>query len=299
MRTRTRRWWSWPAVGALAVVLGAPALAHAQQGGLFPLAPIKRERVPCAAEDPVYKMYRQEYFGYHPTCWRRFPTGWGCPSPEAPNAEKAFKELPRDKPPAELTNGEESAPDTGPGGPAAGGRPGAGGAAAPAGPGAPGTRQPNNLPPVPDVGPSPFELGPKPATPPATTPPGGTARAPQRASSSRSALASAATPSGGNAPPDMPESELAMPPVVNPPASAHRTEAAPPAAAATDTPGAQPLLALPDPTVGPSSSASSNAQPLPDLAPPSGNDAASAPAPTPAPRTSLLSRIFGGGLFRR
>ncbi|MHC5543662.1 hypothetical protein ACYOEI_36010, partial [Singulisphaera rosea] len=73
------------------MVLGAPMLAEAQQSGLFPLAPIRRERVPCAAEDPVYGMYRKEYFGYHPTCWRKFPAGWGCPSPEAPNVEQAFR----------------------------------------------------------------------------------------------------------------------------------------------------------------------------------------------------------------
>jgi hypothetical protein len=59
MRTRTRRRWSWPAAGVLAIVVGAPTLAHAQQGGLFPLAPIRRERVPCPMEDPVYKLYRR------------------------------------------------------------------------------------------------------------------------------------------------------------------------------------------------------------------------------------------------
>ena len=38
--------------------------------------------MPCDQEDPIYKIYKHQYFGYHPTCWRQFPTGWGCPSPE-------------------------------------------------------------------------------------------------------------------------------------------------------------------------------------------------------------------------
>ena len=74
----------------LTMSLIAPSLAEAQQSGLFPNIGVRRQRVPCAAEDPVYKLYRHEYFGYHPTCWRRFPAGWGCPSPEAPNAAAAF-----------------------------------------------------------------------------------------------------------------------------------------------------------------------------------------------------------------
>src|SRR5262249_52799768 len=41
---------------------------------------------------PVYKMYKDKYFGYHPACWRPFPSGWGCPSPEKPDVEKAFRE---------------------------------------------------------------------------------------------------------------------------------------------------------------------------------------------------------------
>ena len=33
--------------------------------------------MPCELEPPVYKVYRQQYFGYFPTCWRKFPPGWG------------------------------------------------------------------------------------------------------------------------------------------------------------------------------------------------------------------------------
>lgn len=75
--------------------------AAAQQTGLFPLAPIRRQRVPCSHEDPVYKLYREQYFGYHPTMWRRFPDGWGAPSPEAPNAAKSYAEIPL-QPPEDL-----------------------------------------------------------------------------------------------------------------------------------------------------------------------------------------------------
>ena len=73
-----------PAAWAIALVLGLPALAEAQ---LLPRLPTwKRHRPPCEAEPPIYKMYRQQYFGYYPTCWRRFPPGWGClDNPERPN----------------------------------------------------------------------------------------------------------------------------------------------------------------------------------------------------------------------
>ena len=93
MRTHSRRQDGWAVAGALAFIVSTPALAHAQQSGLFPLAPIQRQRTPCPMEDPVYRMYRQQYFGYHPTCWRRFPPGWGCPSPEAPNPAASFREI--------------------------------------------------------------------------------------------------------------------------------------------------------------------------------------------------------------
>jgi hypothetical protein len=94
MRTNSRRRDQGLALAVLTVVLSLPELAHAQQSGLFPLSPIKRQRVPCDQEDPIYKTYKHQYFGYHPTCWRKFPDGWGCPSREAPNKEKSFKELP-------------------------------------------------------------------------------------------------------------------------------------------------------------------------------------------------------------
>lgn len=78
-------------LAGLVVVLFAPGLASAQ---LFPNLPIRRQRPDCSQENPQYKVIRQEYWGYYPTCWRKFPPGWGCPSPEAPNWEAAKQKLP-------------------------------------------------------------------------------------------------------------------------------------------------------------------------------------------------------------
>jgi hypothetical protein len=94
MRTNSRRRKQGLVLAAATVILSLPELAQAQQTGLFPTAPIKRQRVPCDQEDPIYKIYKHQYFGYHPTCWRKFPSGWGCPSKEAPNREQSFKDLP-------------------------------------------------------------------------------------------------------------------------------------------------------------------------------------------------------------
>jgi hypothetical protein len=92
MRTKSRSRGRGLVLAVLTLILSVPELARAQQSGLFPLKPINRQRVPCDQEDPVYKVYKEKYFGYHPTCWRPFPAGWGCPSPEKPDVEKAFKE---------------------------------------------------------------------------------------------------------------------------------------------------------------------------------------------------------------
>jgi hypothetical protein len=99
MRSDCRRRGGRLVLAVVAVVISLPGLAQAQQTGLFPTAPVRRQRPPCDQEDPVYKIYKQQYFGYHPTCWRRFPDGWGCPSPEAPDRAKSLKEHPFGKPP--------------------------------------------------------------------------------------------------------------------------------------------------------------------------------------------------------
>src|SRR4051794_33602426 len=82
----------------LTICLGAPSLASAQ---LLPNLPIRRQRPPCEMENPQYKMIRQEYWGHYPTCWRRFPPGWGCPSPEVENWAQAKAKLPIDMPTGE------------------------------------------------------------------------------------------------------------------------------------------------------------------------------------------------------
>ncbi len=105
MRTNSRMM---TRVLTLVVLTGAVGFAErvqAQQTGLFPLAPIQRKRVPCDQEDPTYKLYKQQYFGHHPTCWRTFPKGWGCPSGEAPDIEKSKKLFPPGNEPELLDEG--------------------------------------------------------------------------------------------------------------------------------------------------------------------------------------------------
>lgn len=94
----TDRRWRRPAgrvAGALLVVLAVPALGRAQGMALFPNATIKRQRVSCMAEDPIYRIHRQQYYGYYPTCWRQFPPGWGFACAGKPVADTAatLKEL--------------------------------------------------------------------------------------------------------------------------------------------------------------------------------------------------------------
>jgi hypothetical protein len=95
MRKNSRRRGRGLALAVIALSASLPQMAWAQQSGLFPVHPArKRHKVPCDHEDPIYKISRYQYFGYHPTCWHRFPDGWGCPSADAPDREKSFKETP-------------------------------------------------------------------------------------------------------------------------------------------------------------------------------------------------------------
>ena len=279
MRTRSRRGLGWPAAGALAVALGAPTFAQAQQSGLFPTATIRRERVPCAAEDPVYKMYRHEFFGYHPTCWRKFPNGWGCPNPEAPNAAESFRALPRDKP--QPDGPPDAGDDTGDAAP--GDMPGAAGA----------RPNPNALPPLPNNERSPFDLDTKPNA--ADPKPAADPRAGVRPSAGTGPAAAVRPPASetlGSLPP--PAESVGEAPTagrdLSPPAPSAPAEG--PSASSTADPAAtpaEPLLALPDPTVGPSSTASAIPVPSPRTS-----------APFQAPRrTSVIGGLFSGRLFRR
>jgi hypothetical protein len=88
-RRRTRE-----ALAVLTVLLSLTGLAQAQQNGLFPLQPIQRERVPCPAEEPIYKLYRSRYFGYYPPQWRPFPDGWHLKTPQSPNRQEELKKQP-------------------------------------------------------------------------------------------------------------------------------------------------------------------------------------------------------------
>jgi hypothetical protein len=117
MRTYSRRRKARLVLAVATVAICLPELARAQQTGLFPLAPIRRQRIPCDMEDPVYKEHKLKYFGYHPTCWHTFPAGWGCPSAERPDRAKSFKDQPLE---AEAVPGEgpQQAPETRPGLPA-------------------------------------------------------------------------------------------------------------------------------------------------------------------------------------
>ncbi|WZO97168.1 hypothetical protein EP7_004190 [Isosphaeraceae bacterium EP7] len=161
MRAMTRRRDRLSATLVLTVlgILGMEDLAQAQQGGLFPLAGTHRRRdeQPCDQEPAIYKMYRQEYFGYHPTCWRQFPGGWGCPSPYAANKAEEYRKLPLTKPKPLDADNDDAPPD----------------ASAPLPPGD--EAMPGNIPDLPDAStPSPFNLdnAPKPgaALPPADLP---------------------------------------------------------------------------------------------------------------------------------
>lgn len=160
-----------PALLAMLVVLGLPALAQAQ---LIPNLTVKRQRPPCSVEDPLYRVYRQQFFGYYPTQWRRFPPGWNLMSPEAASpAELAAARAAIQKQIATIPryddNGKLIEPENG------------------AAPGAPeeGDVNPDVPVPTPRVpavprGASPFDLEPKPSADPAPlpdpTPPPGASR---------------------------------------------------------------------------------------------------------------------------
>jgi hypothetical protein len=256
MLTRTWRRFRSPAALALAMTLCAPLAAFAQQGGLLPNWPIRRERVPCPMEDPVYGVYREQYFGYHPTCWRRFPAGWGCPSPEAPNSAKAFQERKRDTPPP--MQGDDMGVGPNPDNeamPMPGGVP------------APGPNANPALPPLPGGGErSPFELDKPSGAPPARP--------------------------GAQPPADRPGDPLDLPPA----ASSIDSPPAAPSVSRSDLIGGTgnasaaasrnaPISALPDPLDPPSSVGGPSSDPGPSTS----------TTPVQAPRrTSMLSGFFSG-----
>ena len=279
------------------VVLSLSGLAQAQQSGLLPLHPIKRERVPCPEEDPIYKLYRSQYYGYFPTQWRPFPKGWSLPSPEGPNTKQALKDNPIEapKPPAGEGEGEEA--------PA---RPERG-------------QQPIPTPPPDDR--SPFEMdrpdnaapgagARRPAAPRDNPPPVGAEPSPFDMPADKPADAGTAPALRPRAPQPSrpaPTAPAAGAPGLEPPGPAPAAPA-PPRTSRTDDQGEAagvsdrgPLLAMPDATLPTVEEASmpGAATAVAVAEPVLGGPGASAPvttpaAPQPAPRRSRLSSLFGG-----
>lgn len=286
------------ALAVLTLIVSLPDLAKAQQSGLFPLHPIRRERVPCNQEDPVYKLYRYQYFGYHPTVWRRFPDGWGVPSPEAPDAKREFEKLPLAPPQlGPLDMGEEEAP----------------GAALPGRP--EGGRQPLPTPPG-ETERSPFELD-KPAPPPgAGAAPGAPGRgqpAPRDTRSPFETLEPKGEAAPGLTPPSPRGGQEPRAGASTPSPRANGPDLAPPEEA-DSLPGAPratfrdedvdrdsdrgPLLALPDASLPPADEQSAD---LPRFSEPPDQNVAgtsagdgSAPVAQPAPKRGRLVTFFSG-----
>jgi hypothetical protein len=262
LKLKRRKWASSPAVWAVALVVGAPALVQAQTQ-LFPLAPIQRPRVPCPLEDPVYGMYRQQYWGYFPTCWRAFPPGWGCPSPESPDVARHFQDRPREKLPVIPPEGQDLMP-------------------LPGGPG-PGEEQPpggprgRTAPPLPPAERSPFEID----TAPRPAPPGGTTTPP---------------PGGGNPPVVPPGASLLERPQGLPAPGSASNEAAAPVLALPDPTEAGPMPTPPELSPAPGtarpSDTSNLAVPAPVFETP-GPMPAGVPVQAPQ-RRGPLSSIFNG-----
>jgi hypothetical protein len=303
---------SWRRVGsssalALTLVVGLPALAQAQ---LFPNLFVQRKRADCANEPPFYGHVRHDYFGYYPTCWRRFPEGWGCPcpNPDLPNMAAELVRQPRDPKPAapddfDMPTGERDRlnPDLGPD-------------AAP-------LRRPGNdplTPPLPGNIRSPFDVDPNPNRPavpgsgPRNQPLNPPATGPGRP----------ATPTSPFEPvsPDTPRANAgarsvdSLPSLEAPRADRSGGASRRPSPPSADQEPSDPVLALPEMTP-PSGSLPTTlpvvATPMPPSLPTNGSfieptnppitDASAQPAATQAPRRpSLIGGLFGGqGLFRR
>jgi hypothetical protein len=280
----------------LTVLASLSGVAQAQQSGLFPLHPIKRQRVPCPNEDPIYKLYRTQYYGYYPTQWRPFPQGWNLPSPEGPNTQAVLAKQPIEaaKPPGpEEGEGEEmpGQPPARPAAPnlptipperspfeldrpdAAGAAPGAGGPARRTAPARPNATRPGAQPSpfdMPDAAPG--DSAAPPATQPRGTQPSRPTTPPQP---------------GGNSP------DLAPP---GPAPAAPRTSQADERDESIDR-DSGPLLAMPDASLPAVEEATSSAgsTALASSPPASGAPASSFPMATQQPvRRGRLSSLFGG-----
>jgi len=271
MRTKSWRRLLGPLLVAVAAGVVLPESAQAQQTGLFPLHPIKRQRVPCSQEDPVYRIYKDQYFGYHPTLWRRFPSGWGAPSPEAPDAKASFKEIPLQPP--DWYNEDEDANAAPPEG----------------GPARPDAPQPN-LPTPPDEDErSPFEMdAPRPggATPPPAEPAPRNEPAPPADDPNRSPFDLPGAPRADAPKPGLPD----LAPPSTPSASRGRPTRSTEAEVAR---AGSPLLAMPDTSVDEAYEAPVLGGPA--LAPAGGHDhdhAAAAARNNQAPRRGRIAAMM-------
>lgn len=281
----------------LGLIAGLPGLAEAQ---LFPNRTLTRERPSCAAEPPYYATVRQNYFGYYPTCWNKFPDGWQCPcpNPELPNRAAAFDIQKRDAlPTAPPTDPDAMGEGVGDDMPV---------------PLNPGRDVDPDLPAIPGRGRSPFNSDPTPpdadpapgartpGTPPQTSRAPGTARAAAPTTPATAPAASPALPA-----PSLPAATtglLEMPRMLPPVAAARPDEprldpgmialapdatlASTDAAAAARAVGTSAPLG---PELGIDPSLLNNAQPAP---------AATAPAQAPQ-RRGVLSGLFGSSKRRR
>jgi hypothetical protein len=260
---------------AVGLVILVPALAEAQ---LFPNRTIRREKPDCATEPPFYKQVRRDYFGYYPTCWSRFPAGWGCPcpDPELESMRAAYKEPDINRKPDRADDGfapKDKPMDD----------PNADPNAKPADP---------NLPPIPEGGASPFEIDSKPKVPagPGGTPPvrggqpgnAGASLAPSTPAGMEMPSLPAVSPTSSNAPMIQPGG-IAM----------YRDEATLTSASPNDRPDLGPLPTAPlpapfTPEVSPGFVSAST---------PVSNGAETVignPQPAQAPkRRSLLGQLFG------
>ena len=285
----TRRRIGNPAWLGLGLVVGLPALAEAQ---LFPNRTITRQKQECASEPPFYSTVRRNYFGYYPTCWSKFPNGWGCPcpNPELPNRVAAFNEQPRD-PFRPIGGNSDLEGMPGDDAPLPETR-GADDSALPAVPNPTG-RSPFNaeLNPPPETNPTP-NTNPRPTTPDPSIPPqtSGTTAPTNRpgASAASSSAANTATPTLGL---------LEMPPITPP--------TAPSASESSGNPGAMALA--PDATLTSNSNEAAArpnlgalpSSPTPDLMPPVGPGLVGDPSIVPGapPAQAPQRRGLFGGLF--
>jgi hypothetical protein len=290
-------------LAVLTVVVSLSGLAEAQQSGIFPLRPIRRERTPCVNEDSIYKQYRNQYYGYFPTQWRKFPDGWNLPSSEGPNTKQVLKDNPIEGP-KPSPSGEGEGEDM-PGPNAPGGKPAI----------------PN---PPPDTERSPFEMDrpdnavrPTPgAGAPRRRPPGAQDNAPAPGSEpSPSDTPDGNPPGAGAAPGPRPRAPQPNRPTTPTIPDAGTPDLAPPGNAPTPPPqtsrngnqrqdretDSAPLLAMSDATLPTVEEASSPADPAGGAAlqPVATDPGAAGPALPPvaapsAPRRGRLSSLFGG-----